>query len=95
MKEFILCAAILHGSIVIPGRRHSDCYDLLARLVPDLPAEQLPDNEHQGFLTSKNRYVNRQDGWDIALANNQIEHGLIASTAEEGERSILISENLY
>jgi len=95
VKEFILCSAILHGSIIIPGRRHSDCYDLLARLVPDLPATELPDKKQQGFLTSINRFVSREDGWDIAVANNQIKYGLVASTAEPGERSILISENLY
>ncbi|WP_307288856.1 hypothetical protein [Pedobacter agri] len=55
--------------------------------------DQLPRREHQGFLTSKNRYVSRKEGWNIAKANNQIKLGLEAS--ENGEESQLISENLY
>ena len=49
--------------------------------------------DHQGFITSLDRYVNRKEGWNIAVENNQIQFGLIAS--ENGDDSILISENLY
>lgn len=49
--------------------------------------------EHQGFITSLDRYVNRREGFKIAKANNQIQFGL--SATENGDDSILISENLY
>lgn len=45
------------------------------------------------YLTSKNRYVSRQEGWNIAKAMGQIKWGLEAS--DNGECSQLISENLY
>jgi len=48
---------------------------------------------HKGFITSDNRYVNRREAWKIAKASNQIKYGLEAS--ENGEDSMLISENLY
>ncbi len=48
---------------------------------------------HQGFITSLDRYVDRKEGWVIAKMNNQIKFGLSAS--DNGEDSILISENLY
>lgn len=51
--------------------------------------------KHQGFMTSLDRFVDRHEGWVIAKKNNQIKIGLIASTEENEEDSILISENLY
>jgi hypothetical protein len=94
MKEFILCAAINYNGIIIPGHRHSDCYKLLKLLKEkELKDCDLPKREHQGFLTSENRYVSREEGWIIAKDNNQIAFGLAAS--ENGDDSILISENLY
>ena len=49
--------------------------------------------KHQGFITSLDRYVDRQEAWKIALANNQIVFGKDAS--DNDDDSILISENLY
>jgi hypothetical protein len=88
-KEYILCAAILYGDTIISGYRHGDCYKVLNKLnVIDQPGR-----ESQGFLTSLNRYVDRKEAWKIAKENKQIKFGLEAS--ENGEESILISENLY
>jgi hypothetical protein len=92
-REFILCASLNYDGIIISGHRHSDCYDILRKLKPELKDDELPNREHQGFLTSLNRYVNRKEGWIIAKKNNQIQYGLEAS--ENGEQSALISENLY
>lgn len=85
---------------VICGRRHNNCYQTIKDLKGDVNTyfkslNMSEDNyrEHQGFITSLDRYVNRKEGWNIAKANNQIQYGLIAS--EDGEESILISENLY
>ena len=92
-KEFILCAAIMWGDIMITGYRHGDCYETLYAFVGDFSEQAEPGREHQGFLTSKNRYVDRKEGWKIANENNQIKFGKKAS--DRGEESELISENLY
>lgn len=93
-KEFILCAAINYHGTIICGRRHGDCYKVLKNLLSkDFDPDDLPNREDQGFLTSFNRYVDRKEAWKIAKENNQIKFGGDAS--ENGEESILISENLY
>ena len=85
---------------VICGRRHNNCYQTIKDLKGDVNTyfkslNMSDDNyrEHQGFITSLDRYVNRKEGWNIAKSNNQIQIGLDASENEED--SILISENLY
>jgi len=105
-KEFILCASIDYNGIIISGHRHGDCYETLKALVGEIDESKLPTRDKQGFLTSNNRYVNREEAWVIAKENNQIVHGLKASDRdnekldawlglEESPKSILISENLY
>ncbi len=91
--EKILCAAIDFNGTIIPGHRHGDCYDILRALVAGITEADLPDRTKQGFLTSINRYVSRKEGWEIAIANNQVVYGKVAS--DNAEDSILISENLY
>lgn len=85
---------------VVAGRRHHNCYQTIRDLKGDVneyfTSLNISDEDyrqHQGFITSLDRYVNRKEGWVIAKANNQIKFGLAAS--ENGEDSILISENLY
>ena len=85
---------------VVCGRRHHNCYQTIKDLKGDvneyfksLNYKDEDYRDHQGFITSLDRYVNRKEGWIIAKANNQIQFGL---TASEGvDESILISENLY
>jgi hypothetical protein len=89
-KEIILCAAINYNGTIICGHRHSTCYNVLKELFAE---PVLPGREYQGFLTSLNRFVDRKEAWKIAKNNNQIKFGLNAS--ENGDESILISENLY
>lgn len=85
---------------VICGRRHHNCYQTITDLKGDvneyfkyLNMSEGDYREHQGFITSLDRYVNRREGFKIAKANNQIQFGL--SATENGDDSILISENLY
>lgn len=85
---------------VVCGRRHNNCYQTIASLKGDLntylKSLNLTDDDYrqgQGFITSTDRYVDRKEGWKIAKANNQIQFGLVAS--DNGDDSILISENLY
>ena len=91
--EIILCAAVRYNEQIICGHRHSDCYNTLKNF--GVPTSDYPNRDHQGFLTSTNRYVSRAEGWEIAVANKQIRHGYTATKAMFGEESILISENLY
>lgn len=87
---------------VVSGRRHGDCYATISAIT-GIPINncilQFIDKstydfrKHQGFITSLNRYVDRKEAWKIALENNQIIYGLKAT--DNGEDSILISENLY
>ena len=88
---------------VICGRRHHNCYQTIKSITGQTPNESIGDllrsmtleeqRKHQGFITSLDRYVNRKEGWKIAKVNNQIQFGLNAS--DNGDDSILISENLY
>ena len=81
----------MYRGLIIPGRRHKDCYKLLEDLKVDKPDE--PGRDSQGFLTSENRYVDRKEGWKIADAAGQIKFGRVSS--DMGEDSELISENLF
>jgi len=85
---------------VVCGRRHHNCYQTIRDLKGDLneyfKSLNISDEDyrrHQGFMTSLDRYVDRREGWKIAKENNQIKYGLEVS--DNGEDSILISENLY
>jgi hypothetical protein len=93
----------INTGFVICGRRHHNCYQTIKSLTNQTPNERIGDlissmdlegqRKHQGFITSLDRYVDRKEGWYIAKNNNQIQFGLSAS--DNGEDSILISENLY
>ena len=85
---------------VICGRRHHNCYETLDVFTEGyneyLKGLNLSDEDYkkqQGFVTSLDRYVDRKEAWVIAKENNQIVIGLEAS--DQGDDSILISENLY
>lgn len=104
--EYILCAAIDYNGVIICGHRHGDCYEVLKSLIGELDADKLPGRDAQGFLTSINRYVGREEAWVIAKENKQIRYGLEVSDHDNDEllewldikekpKSILISENLY
>lgn len=105
-KEFILCAAIDYNGNIICGHRHGDCYEVLKNLIGEIDANKLPSRDDQGFLTSENRYVGREEAWKIAKENSQIVYGLKVSDRDKEEvskwvgfesppKSILISEHLY
>lgn len=90
----------IDSGFVVSGRRHHNCYATLSAIATSINLEERirlmldkADRDHQGFITNLNRYVDRKEGWKIALAANQIVFGLGAS--DNGDNSILISENLY
>jgi len=103
MKEHILCAAIhfddgvtyvhspdnIDTGFVICGRRHYDCFStvkILSGVDKIIGKEKV-----QGFMTNTNRFVNRQEAFEIAKWAGQIENfGRILD-----KDAILMSEDLY
>lgn len=86
--EFILCAAIKIHDDIICWYRHSDCIDTAQEYVQQGITR---DNCICGFLTSKNRFVTRNEAFIIAKKMNQIWHKLHDGVDE----NILVSEDLY
>ena len=89
MNERIICAAIhnpddrdmANNPLVYCGLRHANVL-WQSKLVSR-------DPDHQGFLTSKGRFVDRKEALKIALENDQV----IDRTQIRGET--LYSEDLY
>lgn len=60
MKEICICAAIkLKDKRIFRGHRHYDCY----RAAYERGIS--PDDCEEGFITSKNRFVGREEGWKL------------------------------
>lgn len=84
--------------LVFSGWRHPDCfalfYEWVDRLTEDEKAEIEAISEgqiharRQGFLTSTGRYVDREEGWAIAVRAGQVQ-------PLAGEGHTLCSEDLY
>lgn len=77
---------------VICGQRHHNCVYIFSLIVKDFPREktvQLMRAENDGFLTSKNRFVDRHEALIIAKAANQLNNEYL------NERIGLHSENIY
>jgi hypothetical protein len=105
-EEFIICAAFHYDDgkkyphqpenigtgIVIAGYRHHNCITTAASLLGLSYNKNLCNRDAQGFLTSFNRYVNRKEGFRIALTNDQIIHNFYDKADAE---QILVSEDLY
>lgn len=101
--ERILCAAVhvddlverknqcVPTGYVVCGRRHSDCYITLK--IIDSSLANVKGRDSQGFMTSKNRYVDRIEALAIAIEQDQIWHKMFKK-GEVNEVG-LISEDLY
>lgn len=95
-REICICAAIrLPDGRVIRGHRHHNCFHAIAELatvdasVPSGPVATA--RFEQGFVTSRNRFVGREEG--VAL---QIAAGIpSADTVRKGYGNQLFSEDLY
>lgn len=60
------------------GLRHGNCYEVIAEKYGFTANKEYPASYHavekvQGFLTSKNRFVDRIEGAEIAFKANQTE----------------------
>jgi len=100
-NEYILCAAIWYKKfpstvygpcnvakgVVLCGHRHAD---IIHQHVSLMQKRQSDMGSHvQGFLTSHNRFLNREEALQVALAANQVKD----LNAVRGES--LYSEDLY
>jgi hypothetical protein len=76
----------INKGIVICGWRHHNCLYNMAAITGK---KQYEAGEHtDGFLTNKNRFVDREEAAKIALATNQIKELKFSSTK-------LYSEDIY
>lgn len=84
-KEICICAAIrTKKGKVFRGHRHSDCYYAMVQRGINEP------NAEQGFVTSRNRFVSREEGRKLQGAAG------IKSVSKEGYMpGTLFSEDLY
>jgi len=93
MKEFIICAAIRLDDTnkIYYGHRHNHCIEALnGELSWTLNRQEIGKiKKTQGFITSKNRFVDRKEGLTIALENDQV----INKDNIHGNQ--LFSEDLY
>jgi hypothetical protein len=107
-EEYIICSAIhytdgntyvhqpinIKSGIVVCGMRHHNCITTLSKLLKSNYNSSLCGRDNQGFLTSKNRYVDRKEGLQIAIKANQLIVNL-HSNNEDNNNNILTSEELY
>lgn len=64
----------IHKGIVVCGHRHSNCIDIVKSLSNLRTVQYSPDGVGetvQGFMTSTNRFVDRQEGMRIAINASQ------------------------
>jgi len=97
-QEIVICSAIkLPNGKIFRGHRHADCIYTAHKFVV-WNAGNDPGDHHwtsdmcsdQGFITSRNRYVGREEGLRIQLAAG------LESECESGYRARhLFSEDLY
>lgn len=94
-KEIVICSAVrAKDGLVIRGHRHFHALQAL-HAIPGYEHER-PWGDNQGFITSKNRYVTREEGYRIqkdAGIPSALEGTIHADAAYVGEQ--LYSEDLY
>jgi len=91
-EEHVHMPRNIKTGFVICGRRHHNCISIFALMVGfpyDEKGIALMNTEEQGFLTSKDRFVNRTEALEIARKANQI----LDEKEVRGDK--LYSEDLY
>jgi hypothetical protein len=76
---------------VVSGHRHCSIYPVAAHLSGE-EWDALRRNEEHGFLTSDNRWVNRQEGYAIAETAGQLN---MDEVRRRGGDRTLYSEDIY
>ena len=83
----------IEEGLVICGHRHHNCIQLFAELVGfpySVEAQKLHNTEIIGFLTSKNRFVGRNEAAKIARDAGQVNWTMV-----DWEQVMLYSEDIY
>jgi len=89
MSEICICAAIrLPNGEVWRGHRH-DSAIRTAVAAPDIKPDDISSAE-QGFITSRNRFVGREEG-----ARLQRAAGIVSAHTMQPVSDLLFSEDLY
>ena len=108
-EEYIICAAVwfddgierahqpinIKTGLVVCGRRHHNCFmtmGTLVGLVKDRNEIGLQEKE-QGFVTSFDRFVTREEAAEIALKQDQFAND--DERTEVQKSNYLYSENIY
>lgn len=89
--EVVICAAIrMPDGYIVRGHRHCHCIDIAYSIPRYASAWECPFGDDQGFVTSRNRYVTREEGLALQHAAG------IPSADPSGYRAReLFSEDLY
>lgn len=88
MKEICICAAVkVSNTLIIRGHRHGDCFKKIAEMAT---TKKEREGLVQGFITSKNRFVDRVEGRKI-----QDKAGIPSVNPEGYMPGTLFSEDLY
>ena len=98
-SEVVICAAIkLDDGYIVRGHRHDDCIRTAAAR-GDYPTRQHGPicADQQGFVTSRNRFVNRDDAMAIQKAAGLPSADLVAKGYSDPSLrgDILFSEDVY
>lgn len=70
---------------IFTGKRHNNCFEEAWKKNEPLPKK---GSREQGFMTSENKFVSREEAAKIALRNGQVEKLKFSETR-------LFSEDLY
>ncbi len=103
-KDYRLQPTNIESGFVSMGHRHPHCRITLVEMfypnwieerdsgmpIDEQPRVHVLRNEIQGFLTSKNRFVDRKEGRAIAIAADQI-----LPERKKNLQKILYSEDIY
>ena len=86
-KEIVICAAVkAKDGTVVRGHRHGDCIRTIITMGKKVSSRPTS----QGFVTSRNRYVNREIGRKL-----QDRAGIKSADPEGYRGTTLFSEDLY
>lgn len=86
-KEICICAAVkTDQGEIYRGHRHGDCFFAITRRKKKIAKTP----EAQGFITSKNRFVNRKEGAEL-----QNKAGIKSVWTKGKIVKMLFSEDLY
>ena len=97
-QEKIICACVRYHNKLWRGNRHNNALkameDELSYTMNRKEIGEISEYIEQGFLTSKNRYVGREEGYIIAVEAGQYRPSKLEHLPENCSNT-LFSEDLY